>query len=790
MHEITFAYDQFCSSSLGRKKGFVDDDILHVASTNLKVQLLQKLRSKETVVHSFVTKVFTLYDVCNVEAIFRYIANRLNCKLVGVPNADAELNMETGSSLSNVYIATLLKRCGHKFSDYRSDVFFSFFCVLSLSLNYKYILINVNDSCILPKVLFEVKKELKSVSTLCKALSQVVTPFAQLVGLDLCTGLSELPPLDEIKAYVARWLTNDGLNISRGKYIDTVILNTHFFRGGISVKDFISNLDSYLTGGSLVFSRSSKYRNMATSRAEAKGYIIESKHALPALFSESELFDMFMNTDAHDISVVSAADYNKPRFIASADIVSYMRMKYIELNIRVKPTFEFDNTHVQLTQFVDTEDILADNALDLYKFKLPLDYAVFDSQPMQSEVKNCILTIGNMVDTDITARLWSSILNGKVYYQSEMLGFYKHGIPSGWLWTNRLDSIANAAWILEAIQIYRERNNCHSKVWFRVNGDDVDARSNDKDLLLALPDILADMQLNVHKDKTSFRIANTEYLRTLCGTVTEYGARAINSVIDVNKKNVVELNASLMGDRAACFERLSKWTSIVTRFKNEAVIKYAIQEAVAWLRYRGNSVDAAMSYLATPTCRGGIGLTAVSLDNIIQCKVVLDEPKMHLGGKDSLLDRAVQKGGLRLKGSIRVEMVKVNKVFTYGRLGPRKVLDKLLPIGLDLAFIESTKQLVLNRLLKVVYNVKTILDKIDVTTRAGLLHAKELLIQSGLPRYKWRHILASGPDKSVFGLDLTYGKKWMSCLTKKYQDSKRDYFIKPGIRGWQVDMVI
>lgn len=788
VQELVLALDLLSSSFLGKNNRFVDSNMIDIASKEIKNQLLQKLVTKSSAVHS-PSGVFSLEGLCNIDAIFTYVQYSLGCIQNDICDFDSDLNMETGSSLDNVYIATLLKRCGHEFSSYRTDCIFSFFFVLSVALKRKKCLVDPRGVCFTNKKLDDIKKQLKCVSTVAKAMSQIWPAFSQLVGIDLCTGLSQLPEVPEVLEYIDRWITGPGLNVERGKFIPLVIKATHSPILSVSKQDFIANLDSYLTGGSLIFSRSSRYRKLAKERAEEAGYIIESKHALPVLFTESELLDMLDNTVKHDISVVSASDYNKARFIASADIASYLRMKYIELNLKVCSTFWYNSTRIQLTQFVPTDEVLKDNALDYYRFKLPLDYAVFDSQPTNSEVGSAIEELCYPVDPVMGAKLWKGIIDGDVWYQNIKIGKYRHGIPSGWLWTNRLDSICNAGWILEAIERYRSDTGCTSEVWIRVNGDDVDARSNDTELLMAIPVILADMHLNVHPDKTSYRVKHTEYLRTLCGDVTEYGCRAINSVIDINRKNVQELKRSLMGDRAAIFERLSKWTGICTRFRNYDVNEIAIAEQCAWLRYRGNSQTAAMSYLATPTCRGGIGLVSVGLDFVRECTLTLVEPKIDKQIALTSLQLAVAKGGLRKKGSVLVEMERKVKKFNYGRKGKFDSLSKLLPIALTLDFLENVKYLVFSSMLTRVYSALTMLDKLDLSSKAGQIEAKELLIQSGLPRSKWRHILASGPEKSVFGVDLSYGKKWMSCITKRYMDSKKDFFIKPGLPGWIVGMV-
>lgn len=799
LDELLLAFNAFSHSSFGRyllSGQLSARSVVEPLIKQLSVQSQKRDKSDPALVRK------DGLPIC-IDRLFSFFEKIGVCSLV---DSDLKVNRllqqeETCSTLHNPYVATILKNKGHVFfGNYLLDSFFSFMCVVGIATGSKklcvftnsdfliksgkeynlgitkyvlakktkkqkiydeyhlsldevesYVSVVTNFSEELESAVLDVKKELKLFGAFCKVACQYDDRYAKYVGIDLCTGISQEPDMLEKKQYVKDWLLTFR-SVRKRDMIKEVAKQISVHHGKVSIDEFVDNIHDYLTSGSLVFNHNSEYRIRRKQIQDEKGIEILNKHGITLVMTRQEIKDMILYGTKHDISVVSAADYNKPRYIASAEIGCYLRMKFIEVNHTLKGDGYINGNYFQLTPLCSLEQQLRDNVNSHgYRYKVPLDYAKFDFQPTKYEVCHAIRSLFG--SHFLTEQLIASICSGGVYLGSDYLGRYENGIPSGWLWTNLLDSVINASWVLFACSMNNYVGN-----WLRVNGDDVDFRSNDPVCALDIPSALNELELSVHKDKTSFRLWRSEYLRTLTGYPVEYGCRAINSVIDINLKNSTELTRSLMGDVSQIYERLNKWKILFNRFGCSNCIYNGIMEAKLWLMYRGNSAVMSMSYLAWPALYGGIGLQELPSSLVVPGTITISEPKAESG------DIYMSLGAVRYIGKERVEMreKKINLVLPKKESRFKRHLAGSL-IRTELGYEDSIELFIMA---KSAYIKTSVSDMLMSISNTDLLNINEKLLLSLklMPRRLWRRLL-SVPDNTVtMGISFHVGVKYSSLL--------------------------
>lgn len=360
------------------------------------------------------------------------------------------------------------------------------------------------------------------------------------------------------------------------------------------------------------------------------GYNIVSKKGLGLLIPSDDLTKCVMDEHlTHDIIVSSASDYNKVRFIASADVISFIRQKLLYDGLEYKVTspnqtqipiaigkYRFS---VSIASFNDQAVNYVNNCASQSKvgpFMLPLDFSTFDFNPNRKEINMFLEELGEIVGAQTIARmLIYGDENGAVIVDGVKIGHHQSGLPSGWLLTSLFGSLMNLYWNLLVILNHNcvTIDNRPPVFYINVLGDDVDMCSNlTLDSYCELVGTYSSkFNLTLHPDKMSYRVVRSEFLRTTTVMPTQYLARAIHSIIQRNEKNAVAIYESLQGTRSMISEVLNKYNNLILRngLTFNDGIKWMLLIELEEIRrgLKNTKRDAFYAFLRLPRFDGGCG---------------------------------------------------------------------------------------------------------------------------------------------------------------------------------------
>lgn len=645
-----------------------------------------------------------------------------------------------------------------------------------------------------------------------KNFSDISLPLAKWIGIDQSCGIQNDIGKNEILDYIDGWTWRDKTESEQRrpfrKDLMQKILSQLFSRdatstaSNVTLKQFssylYSNFDTMLTGGALKWpTRSSKNKNIIKNIKQNKnilkkhGFLIKNKKGLVALVNQSDFAELVCDdTLVHDIQVASAADYSKPRFIASADVISYVRQKYILDRLRYKQpnsmiTLELPcgvKIKSSLTAF-GTNELLIRNMRDCSKYKwlCPMDYDKFDWNPTKSEVFGAISCLGELADcSNETDLLLKGMSEAHVNFDSFSRP-YNGGIMSGWYLTNALDSIINLYWFCYAIELLCGRDlrlvKALKGAHISVMGDDVDLRCNASadEYKRFMSFLNEEMNLALNPSKVSIRLLRTEYLRTCSARPQQYLARAIHSIIQRNEKNATDSFMSLQGTQSAMNELLNRYDILLQRFASTYCIGLCLNEVIYYVRMHNLSgtLSSWLTYVTLPKIHGGLGcyflkeipyvnetiLKDIKLQDSVRVIVVtpfadkLDELSYLFACPKDYLIRLSAVGAIKIDGRYplifrekdhvitrKAKNIAASGLSSHTRSRLARVAKDLLNI-LNLSFLQPRQQMGLkNENL----NFSNIVGKVARLRTTGWTDAAltEWLKREGLPRRTIRVILS------------------------------------------------
>lgn len=311
------------------------------------------------------------------------------------------------------------------------------------------------------------------------------------------------------------------------------------------------------------------------------------------------------------------------RFIASADVISFIRQKviydglvyrYTEYDLASVPEFSYNgvkfrialNAYTGLAQtYVNMNGAGSENI----EYMCPTDFGTFDFNPAAGEIFCVIDELASISETEEIAALFKSgQCDSDIWMDGERVGTYRGGLPSGWFLTSALGSILNIYWNVRAII----KTGGFEGTALNAMGDD--SNLNAKVSVQKYMDYienLREMGLNVHVDKTSFRSIRSEFLRCTTVVPMQYLARCVHSVIQRNEKNASAIFESLQGTKGNIVQILNKYNTAMIRMKHksEPLMKLAYLELEHEREKCNAKHDVFYTWLALPNYDGGFGCT-------------------------------------------------------------------------------------------------------------------------------------------------------------------------------------
>lgn len=463
-----------------------------------------------------------------------------------------------------------------------------------------------------------------------KQYGELFSCFNYFVGIEqLCGIQSYIEPADKRK-YVHDWLL---VNKDKRRDIDRELIRAivrHFFskKAGYNWSEQLKRISEHpelhLASGSLKIPDKFAIAKDRLRSLRKHGVNVVSKKGLGLLASPREIETAVLDSKIrHDINIASASDYNKVRFIASADVISFIRQKliYDGLDYRYQnydmssiPSFKYKgreykiglNAYTGIAQaYVNMCGAGTENA----EFMCPTDFGTFDFNPAKSEIFTVINEMSDVSDTTYVYELFAKGQSeGMIKMDGEELGIYEGGLPSGWFLTSALGSILNIYWNVKAMS----EVDFSEEVTLNAMGDDsnlaADVSIREYSSYL---DKLRDMQLNVHIDKTSFRAVRSEFLRCTNIVPMQYLARCIHSLIQRNEKNASAVFESLQGTKGNIVQILNKYNTAMVRIKHTSTVLFDLAKYELEIERKkcGAKKDIFYTWLSLPNHDGGFGCT-------------------------------------------------------------------------------------------------------------------------------------------------------------------------------------
>lgn len=494
-----------------------------------------------------------------------------------------------------------------------------------------------------------------------KQMSEMSNVPCLFIGVEQCCGIQKYISAEDKLKYVREWLLidKDGRRSADRVLLRTILKALFQKKAGYdwqkNLKKICDNPELELASGSLQLAKNMSVAHDNRKKIKNLGYNIVSKKGLGLLISPDDLKECVMDEHlTHDIIVSSASDYNKVRFIASADVISFIRQKllYDGLEYKIKSPnltelpivigkYRF---FISIASFNDQAVNYVNNCAPQSKvgpFMLPLDFSTFDFNPNRKEINMFLEELGDLVDAQVIAKLLIyGDMNGSVIVDGVKVGHHKSGLPSGWLLTSLFGSIMNLYWNLLVILNHDcvTIDNRPPVFYINVLGDDVDMSSNlTLDSYRELVSLYSSkFNLTLHPDKMSYRAVRSEFLRTTTVMPTQYLARAIHSIIQRNEKNAVAIYESLQGTRSMISEVLNKYNNLILRngLTFNDGIKWMMLIELEEIRrgLKDTRKDAFYAFLRLPRFDGGCGcaLNLADIDFRRRYSVTIKTPVLDI----------------------------------------------------------------------------------------------------------------------------------------------------------------
>lgn len=319
--------------------------------------------------------------------------------------------------------------------------------------------------------------------------------------------------------------------------------------------------------------------------------------------------------------------YPKERLIVSADYDTTEKMRYIDTWLT-----GWMKGNPNSTLWQSNEDAfkmwVAFGTQNPDMWKCPIDQSAFDhhvSKEMVMIMLKCIKSLiarrAFGIGKDDLLKMMDNIAyaldGGDVLYEdldgTKHKVIYQNGILSGWQWTAFLDTIANIAERLMALELLRSKGIHMDSGYFNAQGDDQYSEFRTAVQCVAYWAALTSMGFELHLQKNFFSNQHNEYLRKCSSEnqVNGYPARLVQSILWVYPgshvvSDKIEKLKNITSNWVKMSERLRvPFSKVMNHYKRDC---------------RGAKIESQLvdMYLVTAKTNGGSGLQGTQTGSKIE----------------------------------------------------------------------------------------------------------------------------------------------------------------------------
>ena len=449
--------------------------------------------------------------------------------------------------------------------------------------------------------------------------------YEYIMGLDTLWGWKELTTSEDIREKITKWVNNDFkpkfegdpdlfLTKFREKVRSTLRWRDQKLKQHVTAQDFVANIASTGTSGSAFDDHHDKIE-LKYDGERAK--FSNNKYSKSAYLSIANKMKRLFKLKRQRANVSQKIEFwPKVRIIVSSDFDTTMKMRFVDTWLTNWMSGNPSSTLWQSKK--QSFDMWLKIAQGDLGYNTPIDQSAFDHNVtkdmvlvMIDEIRSLIVDMA--IDNEELIKVMDSIYyaldGGEVFYKDPKTGevkkwIYKSGILSGWQWTAFLDTLANIAENLVAVDHVQSLGVKFNVLQFNAQGDDDLLTVSTPAAAFGILTAMRSYGFQIHKYKSFISNTHNEYLRRYSkgGMLNGYPARMVNNLLWLYP-----------GDRyqTSVLSRLSatkdKWVKFFERMKNKT------GRALVYLKreYRNMKIKQEIyeRYLTTKRTYGGAGLT-------------------------------------------------------------------------------------------------------------------------------------------------------------------------------------
>lgn len=510
---------------------------------------------------------------------------------------------------------------------------------------------------------------LKKLSDFALQSGPIVNDFEYLVGINYLYGYNYKPNTDDVPDLLKDWVQNDFTPNYRGsvtefqnrfrKAVKSILTKRREEKPNISIKmspkEFVQNIPFVGTKGSAYEPGSDKLDiDVDGIKAKALNNKYSKSMALP---TDVKLKMIMTKMKLKAKCSIKVELYPKVRLIVGADYKSFLKQRYVETFLN--DLFDgcdlstlWQTTEQKRKMWIDFS-IYKKNNKD---WNVPIDQTEFDHkvtlvmnrimleeiQAILPENSDNYVSMKEVIETLI----WG-LENTTVHWKDqkakegteELILKYKSGVLSGWQLTAFLDTLANIAESMVALELCEELEVPIKFLRFNAQGDDQFTKFKYLHEGLCYWAAMSSFGFSIHITKNFFSTLHNEYLRKFSTDeqVNGYPCRMINGIMWQYPGDQFEKNglARLNGLK-------DKWLKFAQRLKiNFKKIKNLFIKDAVKMRIKREVV---IKFLMVSKLRGGAGIDG-SLTNMEPFAFYDDDPKQNIVVKDGLGGEVLGDGG-------------------------------------------------------------------------------------------------------------------------------------------------
>lgn len=467
----------------------------------------------------------------------------------------------------------------------------------------------------------ELRAVLKKVSTWAKREGDVLKGWRALVSLDVLGGYRE--PLDAVEFVeeVRGWVQGEGQD-DPGAFLPG-------WMGAVDTEMGLclpvgyeprTTFPEYVQSGDWARSGTSGF-STEIRVLDDRGYEVGVRQTKDTIFlanSKSDLLSVVADSTRQVAKALIKRETGKSRSVIISDLPLHLEMSWVASALEpasrgVTPTTLYQNSRQTAEMW---SDILTSVSV-LPEWAIPLDQSEFDFHVSKGLLNSYFRHLHEKADVSLKpaiVRIWKKIVIDRTWVEvgSDRIEVLR-GLLSGWRLTSHCGTVVNVAetrgslmWLVR-MGVIPKRLAEEAKLIFQ--GDDVDLRTTNPSLGVAVCEVLRMAGLNINPTKTWVSLHRDEFLRRVAENRVLHGypARAVSSILWRNP-----IRPEDIGPVSKARGVVVRWLTLCGRgAKYEIIFRLLVDELRSIFSSWGIAVSLILRWLATPVWGGGFGLPQV-----------------------------------------------------------------------------------------------------------------------------------------------------------------------------------